>query len=174
MSDPYLGEIRMFAGSYAPLHWAFCNGTMLAVSSYSALYSLIGSIYGGDGRVSFSLPDLRGRIPINQGQGTGLTDRSMGEAGGLETVSLTTDQIPGHNHPLQASSDAASTDVPTGMVTATADFNFYDDKEETMEIQNLAAESMGSVGSGVSHENMMPVLGINYIICVSGIYPPRQ
>lgn len=173
--DPYLGEIRMFAGPYAPVHWAFCDGTSLAVTQYSALYSLLTNTYGGDGYTTFKLPDLRGRIPIHQGEGPNLTSRYVGQFGGLEALALTADQIPGHNHPLQASTDSAGTDVPTGRVTATADFDFYDDEEGTFEIQDLAEESMASAGGGYPHENMMPVLGINYIICVTGgAYPPRS
>lgn len=173
--DPYLGEIRMFAGSYAPLHWALCDGTSFAVADYSALFSLLGNTYGGDGMTTFKLPDLRGRIPIHQGTGVGLESRYVGQWGGLEAIALTERQIPGHNHPLQASTDSAGTDVPTGLVTATADFNFYDDEEGTFEIQDLAEESMASAGEGWPHDNMMPVLGINYIICVTGAaYPPRS
>lgn len=116
MSDPFVGEIRMFAGNFAPRQWAFCNGQLMAISQNDALFSLLGTIYGGDGRSSFGIPDMRGRIPMHWGTGPGLTPRPIGQKMGVESVALTANQIPSHSHTMQASTDSVSSVNPTGTV----------------------------------------------------------
>jgi microcystin-dependent protein len=176
MTDSYTGEIRMFAGRYSPKHWAFCNGSMLSSSdrSYQALFSLIGSAYGGDGITSFALPDLRGRIPLHQGWAPGLSNRAIGQMTGAETSMVNINQMPNHKHPLCASTDATTSDNPTGRVTGKPIFNFYDDSSGTLGIKTMADEALSPAGESLPHDNVMPFLGINFIICLNGIYPPRS
>lgn len=174
MTDQYLGEIRMFAGTFAPKQWAICEGGILPVSNNEALFSLYGTVYGGDGRVNFALPDLRGRIPIHQGQGPGLHPYNIGARGGLETERLQANNIPSHNHPLQASSDAGTSDEPQGLVFAKAAGNFYDDKSSTTPLQQLIDTSIADTGEGQPHNNMMPYLGMNFIVALVGLFPSRN
>lgn len=172
MSEPYVGEIRMFAGNFAPRGWAFCDGQLLAVSQNDALFSLLGTIYGGDGRTTFGLPDMRGRIPIHAGTGPGLSPRRLGARGGEESVTLTVNQLPSHTHgPLQASSQTATNALPQGQVTAQSDTALYVDDTPPAAF-NTAAVS--NVGGSRSHTNLMPYLCINYIIALVGIYPSRH
>lgn len=171
MSEPFIGEIRMFAGNFAPRGWAFCDGQSLSIAQYSALFSLLGTIYGGDGRTDFRLPDLRGRAPIHQGQGPGLTNRLIGSRGGTETVTLTTAQIPAHTHELQASASRATSKDPTGKMPAStrkASYNLGigDLSESAMETDNT--------GGNQPHNNMQPFLPVQYIIALIGIYPSRS
>jgi microcystin-dependent protein len=170
MSEPFVGEIRMFAGNFAPRGWAFCDGQLLAVSQNDALFSLFGTIYGGDGRTTFALPDLRGRIPIHAGQGPGLSQRRLGSTGGVETVTLTVNQLPSHSHQLKASSQVANTPNPETNVLANAASS---DPYEEVADEALAAGSITSVGGSQSHTNLMPFLCINFIVALFGIYPSR-
>ena len=126
MSEPYVGEIRMFAGNFAPRGWAFCDGQLLAVSQNDALFSLLGTIYGGDGRTTFGLPDVRGRVPVHQGTGPGLSQRRLGSKGGSEDVTLTSNQLASHSHDFNANTALADSEMPTGRVVAQGDgVNFY-------------------------------------------------
>ena len=118
MSEPFVGEIRMFAGNFAPRGWAYCDGQLLAVSQNDALFSLFGTIYGGDGRTTFGLPDLRGRFPIHAGQGPGLSNRRLGSKGGAETVTVTANQLPSHTHPIKGTNDNATASDPAGQLPA--------------------------------------------------------
>lgn len=172
MSEPFVGEIRMFAGNFAPRGWAFCDGQLLAVSQNDALFSLLGTIYGGDGRTTFGLPDVRGRIPIHAGHGPGLSERRLGAKGGAEKVTLTVNQLPSHGHPMQASSEAATTANPQGEVLAETltDRVYRPDSADT----NLASSSVTNTGGSRSHTNLMPFLCINFIISLVGIYPSRH
>jgi len=172
MSEPFVGEIRMFAGNFAPRGWAFCDGQLLAVSQNDALFSLLGTIYGGDGRTTFGLPDLRGRIPIHAGHGPGLSERRLGAKGGAETVTVTVNQLPSHGHPLQGSSNTANALNPGSALPATAQSQVYFNREETM--TNLNSGSIGNVGGSRSHTNLMPFLCVNFIIALVGIYPSRH
>ena len=173
MSEPFVGEIRMFAGNFAPVGWAFCDGQLLAVSQNDALFSLLGTIYGGDGRTTFGLPDLRGRVPIHAGSGPGLTPRNLGSKGGAENVTLTTSQLPSHNHTVPASGAGANSGTPTGRVSAnTAPTNVYSTSLATNQTMNNAAVSQ--TGGSQSHTNLMPTLCVNFIIALFGIYPSRQ
>jgi microcystin-dependent protein len=125
MSEPYVGEIRMFAGNFAPRGWAFCDGQLLAVAQNDALFSLLGTIYGGDGRTTFGLPDLRGRVPIHAGSGPGLSPRRLGEKGGQEDVTLSLNELPQHDHMLIGSNTDASTDEPAGLMPGKAGEDIY-------------------------------------------------
>ena len=172
MSDPFIGEIRMFAGNFAPRGWAFCDGQLLAVSQNDALFSLLGTIYGGDGRTTFGLPDLRGRIPVHAGTGPGLSLRRLGEKSGTETVTVTTAQFPAHTHPLQGTGQFADTPNPATHAPAkstTADV--YINEAPSV---NLSSSAVTSTGGSQSHTNLMPFLCISFIIALVGIYPSRS
>jgi microcystin-dependent protein len=172
MSDPYVGEIRLFAGTFAPQGWAFCDGQLLSISEYDALFSLLGTLYGGDGRTHFALPDLRGRVPIHQGGGSGLTPRPLGTRGGAETVALTAAELPQHAHTMYASANTAAFNEPADMLTAQdANANLYSNTAPT---QALATGAVSESGGGQAHANLMPYGCVNFIISLSGIYPTRS
>jgi microcystin-dependent protein len=162
----------MFAGNFAPQGWAFCDGQLLAVSQNDALFSLLGTIYGGDGRTTFGLPDLRGRIPIHAGHGPGLSERRLGAKGGAEKVTLTVNQMPSHSHPLSASTDAATLPNPSGAVLATS--NVIELYSGDPADSNLNANAVTSVGGSRSHTNEMPFLCVHFIVALFGIYPSRH
>lgn len=169
MAQPYVGEIRMFAGNFAPAGWMLCQGQLLPISENDALFTLIGTTYGGDGQTTFALPDLRGRIPLHMGQGPGTSSFVIGQQGGVETVTLTVNQLPQHTHPLQASTNLANTGTPTDKVLGvTAAFDAYIDDTPLV---NMNAASFGSTGGSQPHDNMQPFLCINYIISLFGIFP---
>ncbi|GAB4308503.1 MAG: tail fiber protein [Phototrophicales bacterium] len=171
MSEPFIAEIRMFAGNFAPRGWAFCDGQLLAVSQNDALFSLLGTIYGGDGRTTFGLPDLRGRIPIHAGQGTGLSPRRLGQKGGEETVTLTVNQLPPHNHTIHAANSGNAQSSPVGNLPGTDRVVMYFNSADRP--ATLAANTIESTGNSQPHSNLMPFLCINFIISLFGIYPQR-
>lgn len=173
MSDPYTGEIRMFAGTFAPQGWALCDGQLLAVSQNDTLFSLFGTTYGGDGRTTFGLPDLRGRVPIHAGAGPGLTLRALGSKGGAESVVVTGDQLPGHTHQMQGSDDTNPVADPSGAVLAHPVNNVYRSPFGTPNF-NLDASSLGQTGSSASHLNLAPTQCVNFIVALYGIYPSRH
>jgi len=168
MAQPYVGEIRMFGGNFAPAGWAFCNGATLPISEYDTLFNLIGTTYGGDGQSTFQLPDLQGRLPIHQGTGGGLGTYTIGQAAGIESVTLNTNQIPSHNHLAMVSTTAATASSPQGNVIANGTANLFlrDVISDTMN-----ANSVGISGGSQPHTNTMPYLCISYIISLYGIYP---
>lgn len=171
MSEPFVGEIRMFAGSFAPRSWGFCDGQLLAVSQNDALFSLFGTIYGGDGRTTFGLPDLRGRIPIHAGSGPGLTPRSLGAKAGDENVSLNSNTVGAHSHGFLASTAAAGDGSPTDNTTATASgANIYG----TGAASGMSGSSVAATGVGNAHTNLMPTLCVHFIVALFGIYPSRN
>lgn len=171
MSEPFVGEVRMFAGNFAPRGWAFCDGQLLAVSQNDALFSLLGTIYGGDGRTTFGLPDLRGRIPIHAGSGPGLSPRRLGAKAGAENETLTVNQLPSHTHgPVRGNPAAASDQIPTGEVNATSSVDIYTSSGNA----NMASQAVTNVGGSRSHTNLQPFLCIYFIIALVGIYPSRQ
>ncbi len=170
MSEPFVGEIRMFAGNFAPRGWAFCDGQLLAVSQNDALFSLFGTIYGGDGQTTFGLPDLRGRIPIHAGTGPGLSPRRLGSRGGSERETLTVNQLPSHTHGVSGSAAGATQTTPQGGVPAATDKNLYRDGGTTEE---MSSETVGATGGGQSHSNLMPFLCVHFIVALFGIYPSR-
>lgn len=169
MSEPFVGEIRMFAGNFAPRGWSFCDGQLLAVSQNDALFSLLGTIYGGDGRTTFGLPDIRGRISLHAGSGPGLSSRSLGSKSGDEDVTLTSNQLASHAHSYSASTDTAAATSPQGNILGTGDFYNADTPATTM-----AATSISNTGGSTKHTNLMPTLCIHYIIALVGIYPSRH
>jgi microcystin-dependent protein len=164
MAQPYVGEIRMFGGNFAPAGWAFCQGQPLPISENETLFQLIGTTYGGDGESTFNLPDLRGRLPVHQGNGF-----ILAQTGGAEQVTLTVNQIPSHTHPLVASSDQANTINPGGNVIGTplTATPFYADAPNT----NLAPQSIAPVGGSQPHTNFQPYLCVDFIISLFGIFP---
>lgn len=166
MAQPYVGEIRLFAGNFAPAGWLFCHGQLLAISENETLFQLIGTTYGGDGESTFALPDLRARIPLHQGNGVVLASQ-----GGVESVTLTVQQVPAHTHPLQASTAVATQAAPAGNVPAqstAADLYIADTPHA-----GLAASTVGPIGGSQPHENMQPFLGLNFIISLFGIFPSQ-
>ncbi len=174
MSEPFLGQISMFGGNFAPAGWTFCNGQLLAIAQNQALFSILGTIYGGDGETTFGLPDLRGRAPIHWGSGAGLSTRSIGAKGGAETVTLTTSQIPSHDHTLLADAGSANASTPLGNAHAIGEdpnrnaLNQYSNVAPT---SAMHADTVGSTGGGQSHENMMPWQAVSYIIALTGVFP---
>ncbi|MGG1518142.1 tail fiber protein [Paenibacillus oryzisoli] len=170
--DPYLGEIRIFAGNYAPSGWAFCDGTVMPVSQNSALYSLIGGLYGGNGTTTFALPNLMGSVPIHQGAGPGLTPRTVGETGGESDVMLLETQIPNHTHTVNAEL------VPTGLEPTQAVWSSTAARRgESIYSTNLdtpmSPMALGVTGSSQPHNNMQPFVAMNFIISLEGNYPPK-
>jgi len=164
MGQPYVGEIRMFGGNFAPNGWLFCDGSLLSISENETLFQLIGTTYGGDGQETFALPDLRGRVPVHQGSGF-----SIGEAAGVEQVTLFPTQIPAHSHPLLASTSAGSDNNTSGKLPAQSPtVSAY---VEASTDGNLANNAISSVGGSQPHENMQPFLCINFIISLYGIFP---
>jgi microcystin-dependent protein len=172
MSEPFVGEIRMFAGNFAPQGWAFCDGQLLAVSQNDALFSLFGTIYGGDGRTTFGLPDMRGRIPIHAGSGPGLTPRKLGQKAGSENVTLTVNQLPSHTHQLRVSNDFGDTPNPQAATLRRTMGDVYRGALDEPTIMNTGAIS--SIGGSRSHTNLMPYLCIHFIVALVGIYPSRH
>lgn len=169
MSEPFLAEVRIFACNFAPRGWAFCSGQLLPIAQNTALFSLVGTTYGGDGRTTLGLPNLEGRSPMHPGRGPGLTVRRLGERTGVETVTLTTDQMPNHNHRVGTAS-AATTEVPANRRFAPAEQQAYG---ETAAV-NLAGAAVASSGGGQPHPNLQPRLGVNFCIALTGLYPSRS
>mgnify|MGYP006281061787 CR=1 FL=1 len=180
MSEPFVGEIRMFAGNFAPRGWAFCNGQLLAVDQNDVLFSLIGTIYGGDGTTTFALPDLRGRLPVHAGTGPGLTGRSLGASGGSERVALTESQLPPHDHAVSGTlrtADAGTTTTdPSGALPAVAGREaLYGPATDTTVGDPVAVPAESEPGGGGrTHTNMPPYVGVHFIIALTGIYPSRN
>lgn len=165
MAQPYVGEIRMFAGNFAPAGWMFCEGQLLPISENETLFQLIGTTYGGDGQSTFALPDLRGRIPIHQGNGF-----ILAETGGAEEITLTVNQIPAHSHPLLASADSGtSVNVANNVVARTTGaITIYIEDAPTL---NMSPQAVGSVGGSQPHTNFQPYLCVDFIISLFGIFP---
>lgn len=173
MSEPFIGEIRMFAGNFAPLGWAFCEGQLLLISENDALFQLIGTTYGGDGQTTFALPDLRGRIPIHMGQGAGLSNRSIGESSGTEAETLTVNQLPVHSHTFVGTSSTASATSPVGAVVASPTaIDLY--RPTAVPGAGLAPNALAVQGGSQPHENMQPYLCVSFIIALEGIYPTQN
>ena len=171
MSDNYVGEIRMFGGTFAPAGWFMCWGQELYISEYTALFVVIGTAYGGDGVTTFRLPDLRGRVPVCMGSGPGLTPRSAGQAGGSETLTLVAAELPIHQHALRATTAAATTTDPAGNLPAVSPVEVYGPSGGTvaMSFQGISTAD----GGGQPHDNVQPFLAVNYIIAWDGLFPSR-
>jgi microcystin-dependent protein len=172
--DPYLGEIRIFAGNFAPANWAFCDGSLLFIREYSALFSIIGTTYGGNAITQFALPDLRGRTPLHFGTGIGLTPRSIGEFGGSQDVLLNVSEIAQHTHAANYVDADSTLTSPNGAYWSDSTEgrkppDIYSSKFDTV----MNTQAIGLTGGGLPHNNMQPYLGINYIIALQGVFPSR-
>lgn len=182
MSNPYLGEIRLFAGNFAPVGWHACDGTLLPISGNEALFSLLGTTYGGNGTNNFGLPDFRGRVGIHEGQGTGLSNYTLGQNGGALNVTLTTATTPAHTHALNTAGTAATSPTAGSGVTfanTTGQNVMYinNGASGTTQASPAAAtvsSSCGASGAAMPHENLMPGLAVNYIISLNGLFPQFQ
>lgn len=164
MAQPYVGEIRMFAGNFAPAGWMFCEGQLLPISENTTLFNLIGTTYGGDGQSTFALPDLRGRVPIHSGDGF-----ILAETGGAEEITLTVGQMPAHSHPFLASTAGGNLNAPGGNVTGeSAAVKIYLEESPTA---SLSPAAISSVGGGQPHTNFQPYLCVSFIISLFGIFP---
>ena len=171
MSEPFIAEIKIFAGTFAPRGFAFCNGALLPISQNTALFSLVGTTYGGDGRTTMGLPNLLNRLSMHPGRGPGLTSRRLGESGGNDSVTLTAAQIPPHNHPVRAANAAPTSHSPTGAFPAIAPMY---ENGDSGNLVPMSANAMASEGSGGAHGNQQPYLNLNFIIALVGIYPSRN
>jgi microcystin-dependent protein len=171
MSDPFLGEIRIFAGNYPPKNWAFCNGAILPISQYTALFALLGTNFGGNGTVNFGLPNLVDRVPMNWGQGPGLTPRVLGEMGGDNSVAIDATTMAAHTHLAQASSGGGTDTAPTNNFWSTS--SSREKQFNAPPPDALMALALDPAGGSQAHENRQPYLAVNYIIALSGIFPSR-
>ena len=170
MSTPFIAEIKIFAGNFAPRNFAFCNGQLLPISQNTALFSLVGTTYGGDGRTTFGLPNLQSRLAMHPGHGPGLSSRRLGERSGTDTVTLASTQIP-HNHLVQAANATATTDSPTGAFPANAPVF---EPGDAGGLVPMSANAMTSVGGGDAHNNQQPFLNLSFIIALLGVFPSRS
>lgn len=171
MANPYIGEIRIFGGNFAPLGWMFCEGQLVQISDYDTLFNLIGTTYGGDGQQTFALPDLRGRLPVHQGTGAGLSPAHLGQTGGVESVTLSVNQIPVHTHPFVATLNTGNQSNPSGSVTSQSP-NIKPYIQDVPDA-NLAANALLVSGGSQPHENRMPFQCVSFIISMFGIYPSQ-
>ena len=175
MASPFLAEIVMFGGNFAPRGWAFCSGQLLPISQNQALFSLLGTTYGGDGRTSFGLPDLRGRVPMHAGNGPGLSPRQLGQKGGAETVALTAQQLPPHNHAARAvggggnSNDAVNNYWADDLGVSSATYH-----TGSTALSNMNPGAIANTGGGQAHNNVQPFQCVNFIIALVGIFPSRN
>lgn len=173
MLEPFIAGIVLFAGNFAPRGWAFCNGEILSIAQNTALFSLLGTTYGGDGQTTFALPDLRGRVPVGTGNGPGLPSISLGQAAGEPTHTLILTEIPAHNHSLNAFSEPGDNSAPQNNLLANSGAT---DREYRATGTNvvMGPSAIGLAGGSQPHNNMQPYLGMNYIIALVGIYPSRN
>ncbi len=172
MADPFVAEIRIFPFNFAPKGWAWCNGQLLPISQNTALFSLLGTTYGGDGKSTFALPDLEGRAPMHPGQGPGLSLHDLGETGGSETVTLLESEIPAHSHALRASSDPADVQQPSparSLARSAPGFAYFTGSPNA----TLAPEALAPAGGDQPHNNMQPYLTFYFNIALQGVFPPR-
>jgi microcystin-dependent protein len=173
MSEPFIGQIVLFAGNFAPRGWAFCNGQLISIATNTALFSILGTTYGGNGTTNFALPDLRGRVPMHAGTGPGLTPRSLGELSGSESVTLLSTQIPVHNHPLVASTATPTTDNPAGALLPVGTSRIYA-APGSPGLTAMAPQSVGLAGGSQPHDNLQPFTCLHFIIALEGIFPSRN
>jgi microcystin-dependent protein len=172
MADPFVAEVRIFPYNFAPTGWAFCNGQLLPLSQNTALFSLLGTTYGGDGKSNFALPDLQGRGAMHPGQGPGLSLHDLGEEGGSETVTLLISEIPAHTHQMMAASSTADLQDPASnrvLARSQPGFAYINAAPNT----TLAPEAVAPAGGNLPHNNMQPYLTLNYNIALQGVFPPR-
>jgi microcystin-dependent protein len=173
MAEPFLGEIRMFGGNFAPVGWAFCDGSLLSIAQNTALFSLLGTTYGGNGQTTFALPDLRGRVPIHQGQGPGLSPYVLGQSGGSENVTLLANQMPAHTHAINATESPTTSD-PAGAVPANEAANRTQIYGSRPDGTVMSPAMCGSAGGNQPFPVAQPFLCVSFIIALQGIYPSRN
>ena len=177
MSEPFIAEIKIFAGNFAPRGWAFCNGQLLPIAQNTALFALIGTTYGGDGRTTTGLPDLQGRAPMHPGNGPGLSQKRLGEKGGVETVTLTEAQMPPHQHGMAPNTAPASTFIAdnTSAISRSVNGLSYND-EPGPAMTSLHESAIGDYGAASvsGHQNLQPILTLNFIIALVGVFPSRS
>jgi microcystin-dependent protein len=169
--DPFVAEIRIFPFNFAPKGWALCDGQLLPITQNTALFSLLGTTYGGDGISTFALPDLQGNAPMHPGQGPGLSLRALGEMGGAETVTLATSELPAHGHTLRANANPADTNVPSpaSALAQSTGGSLYQASTNAQ----LAPEALASVGGDLPHNNLQPYVTLSFNIALQGVFPPR-
>lgn len=168
MSEPFIGEIRLLPFNFAPLGWAFCQGQLLSIAQNTALFSLLGTTYGGNGQTNFRLPDLRGRVAVSSGQGPGLSDYQLGETGGEENHTLITNELPTHNHAVACNGEDSNSANPTSHFPASQTTGY-----STASTASMNAGVIGATGGSQPHNNVQPYLTFNYCIALQGIFPPR-
>jgi microcystin-dependent protein len=173
MADPFVAEIRIFPFNFAPKGWAFCDGQLLPLSQNTALFALVGTTYGGDGKSTFALPDLRGRAPMHPGQGQGLSPRVLGETGGRETATLSESEMPAHAHSMMAQSALATSKTPAGNSLARANKG-HAFAPASANVVAMASQVLASAGGQAPHNNMMPSLTMSFCIALQGVFPPRS
>jgi microcystin-dependent protein len=174
MATPFLAEIKMFAGNFAPRGYAFCNGQIMSISQNTALFSLLGTTFGGNGTTTFSLPDLQGRVPVGQGQGPGLSNYVLGELAGTESVTLLSSQMPTHTHIVNARAEVGTSTTPANnavLAGSSARDKLY---STGVPDATLAPQTIALAGNGLPHENRQPFLAVNFIIAIQGIFPSRN
>ncbi len=174
MSEPFVAEVRIFAGNFAPRGWAFCDGQLLPISQNTALFSLIGNTYGGDGRTTTALPDLRGRAPMHPGSGPGLTSRRLGQRGGNDSITLTESQLPNHDHNAQAYARPGDLADPTNRFLARSSGPNTYQSDTTNNLTTMNSAALAPAGGSQSHNNLQPFLTLNFIIALVGLYPSRS
>ena len=174
MADPFVAEIRIFPFNFSPLGWAQCNGQLLPISQNTALFSLLGTTYGGDGKSTFALPDLQGNAPMHQGQGPGLSDRSLGEMGGSTTVTLLQSEMPVHTHPLNATvEDGTQGSLTSGVAVGTSVGGALYQTNTAANLGAMNVSALSITGASLPHNNMQPYLTMHFNISLQGVFPPR-
>ena len=173
MADPFVAEIRIFPFNFAPKGWAWCDGQLLPLSQNTALFSLLGTTYGGHGKSNFALPDLQGRAPMHPGQGPGLSLHDLGETGGSETVTLLESEIPAHSHAMRALGDPADVQAPSSVVTLARSSGGSAYSTTTSGLASMADQALAPAGGDAPHNNMQPYLTFYFCIALQGVFPPR-
>jgi microcystin-dependent protein len=173
MADPFVAEIRIFPFNFAPKGWAFCNGQLLPLSQNTALFSLLGTVYGGDGKSTFALPDLEGSAAMHPGQGQGLSLRDLGQIGGAESVTLLVSEMPLHNHNIMVSPEVGDVQIPTADVVYARSSNGNAYTNSNSGLQLMAPQMLAPAGGSLPHNNMQPYLTLNFCIALQGVFPPR-
>jgi len=174
MATPFLGQITIFTGNFAPRNWAFCNGQLLSIAQNTAVFSILGTTYGGNGTTNFALPDLRGRVAIHTGQGPGLSNRVLGEVGGEENHTLTIPEMPAHNHQIAATTTDGNSQTPAGTLLAKDTLGGTTGFSTAAANTTMSPSSIAVSGGGQPHNNLPPFLALNYIIGLQGIFPSRN